>query len=41
MYNLHRYCETPLKRKLITSSKINDNIKATDPKVMMDEIERL
>ena len=34
--NLHRCCETPLKRKLITSSKINDNIKTTDPKVMMD-----
>ena len=41
VYNLHWYCETPLKRKLITSSKINDNIKAMDPQVMMAEIERL
>ena len=39
--DLYRCCETPLKRKLITSSLINDNIKKTDPKVMMDKIERL
>ena len=34
--DLFWYFETSLKRKLITSSKINDNIKTTDPKVMMD-----
>ena len=39
--DLYRSFETPLKRKLITLSKINDNIKTTDPKVMMDKIERL
>ena len=39
--DLYRSCETPLKRKLITSSKIKEDIKSTDPKVMMDEIKRL
>ena len=34
--NLHRCYKTPLKRKVITSNKINENIKTTDPKVMMD-----
>ena len=34
--NLHRCYESRLKRKVLTSSKINENIKTTDPKVMMD-----
>ena len=31
---LYRFCETPLKRKLITSSKVAEDIKSTDPEVM-------
>ena len=38
---LYRFCETPLKRKLITSSKVAKDIKSTDPEVMKKEIERL
>ena len=39
--NLYSFCETPLKRKLITSSKVAEDIKSTDPEVMKKEIERL
>ena len=39
--DLYRFCETPLKRKLITSSKVKEDIKSTDPEVMKQEIERL
>ena len=39
--NLYRFCETPLKRKLITSSKVAEDIKSTNPEVMKKEIKRL
>ena len=39
--DLYRSCEMPLKRKLVTLSLICENVKQTDPTVMMDKIERL
>ena len=39
--DLYRSSETPLKRKLITLSKIKYDIKSTDLEVMMNEIARL
>ena len=39
--DLYRSCETPIKRKLVTSSKITSPIKETNPEVMWKEIERL
>ena len=37
----HAACDTPLRRKLQASSKISHPPEDTDPKVMMDEMERL
>ena len=39
--DLYRFCETPLKKKLISSSKVAMDIKLTNPEVMKKEIERL
>ena len=39
--NLYRFCETPLKKKLIISSKVAEDIKSTDPEIMKMEIKRL
>ena len=36
--DLYRFCETPLKKKLISSSKIAQDIKFTDPEIMKTEI---
>ena len=39
--DLYRFCETHLKKKLISSSKIVQDIKFTDPEIMKTEIKRL
>ena len=39
--DLYRFCETHLKKKLISSSKIVPDIKFTDPEIMKMEIKRL
>ena len=39
--DLYRTCETPLKKKLIASNKINEAQKMTMPEIMIQEMERL
>ena len=39
--DLYMCCETPLKKKLITSMKIEDDPKKTSPEVMLKELERM
>ena len=39
--DLYRTCETPLKKKVIASNKIEKMIKMTKPEVMIQEIDRI